>query len=98
MFQQEDLTGKDMEEILDDLKAGKKPKAGPRYVFVKKHYHVIDFVFCLFCVCYASYFTTILILISCLLRSGRFACEPIGEPTSLKGEPTGAGFGVRSDL
>ncbi|XP_034251047.1 NADH dehydrogenase [ubiquinone] flavoprotein 2, mitochondrial [Thrips palmi] len=56
----EDLTGKDMEEILEDLKAGRKPVAGP--------------------------------------RSGRFACEPIGEPTSLKGEPTGPGFGVRSDL
>ena len=27
---QEDLTPKDMKEILDDIKAGKKPKAGPR--------------------------------------------------------------------
>ncbi|KAK3917897.1 putative NADH dehydrogenase [ubiquinone] flavoprotein 2, mitochondrial [Frankliniella fusca] len=57
---QEDLTGKDMDEILEDLKAGRKPKAGP--------------------------------------RSGRFACEPIGEPTSLKGEPTGPGFGVQPGL
>jgi len=31
-------------------------------------------------------------------RSGRFAAEPIGEPTSLKGEPPAAGFGVRADL
>ncbi|XP_050300990.1 NADH dehydrogenase [ubiquinone] flavoprotein 2, mitochondrial [Anthonomus grandis grandis] len=56
----EDLTVNDTEEILNDLRAGKKPKPGP--------------------------------------RSGRFACEPLGEPTSLKGEPTPAGFGVRSDL
>ncbi|XP_023015151.2 NADH dehydrogenase ubiquinone [Leptinotarsa decemlineata] len=56
----EDLTEKDTDEILNDLKAGKKPAAGP--------------------------------------RSGRYACEPIGEPTSLKGEPTGPGFGVRADL
>jgi len=56
----EDLTVKDTEEILSDLKSGKKPRPGP--------------------------------------RNGRFAAEPIGEPTSLKGEPTGPGFGVRSDL
>ncbi|XP_019881169.1 probable NADH dehydrogenase [ubiquinone] flavoprotein 2, mitochondrial [Aethina tumida] len=31
-------------------------------------------------------------------RSGRFAAEPIGEPTSLKCDPPGPGFGVRSDL
>ncbi|CAG9770944.1 unnamed protein product [Ceutorhynchus assimilis] len=31
-------------------------------------------------------------------RNGRFAAEPIGEPTSLKGEPPAAGFGVRPDL
>jgi hypothetical protein len=31
-------------------------------------------------------------------RSGRFAAEPIGGLTSLKGEPPGPGFGVRSDL
>lgn len=30
MIVQEDLTAKDIEEILDDLKAGRKPKAGPR--------------------------------------------------------------------
>jgi hypothetical protein len=29
---QEDLTEKDTEEIIDDLKAGREPKAGPRYV------------------------------------------------------------------
>lgn len=29
-FYYEDLEVKDMEEILDDLKAGKKPKPGPR--------------------------------------------------------------------
>lgn len=29
-YLQEDLTQKDTEEILDDLKNGKKPKAGPR--------------------------------------------------------------------
>ena len=29
---QEDLTVADMEEILDDLKAGKTPQAGPRSV------------------------------------------------------------------
>ncbi|XP_017783518.1 PREDICTED: probable NADH dehydrogenase [ubiquinone] flavoprotein 2, mitochondrial [Nicrophorus vespilloides] len=56
----EDLTVQDTEEILSDLKAGKRPRAGP--------------------------------------RSGRFAAEPLGEPTSLKGEPTGPGFGVRADL
>ncbi|KAJ8924949.1 hypothetical protein NQ315_001114 [Exocentrus adspersus] len=56
----EDLTLKDTDEILCDLKAGKRPAPGP--------------------------------------RSGRFAAEPIGEPTSLKGEPPGPGFGVRSDL
>lgn len=31
-------------------------------------------------------------------RNGRMAAEPLGEPTSLKGEPPGPGFGVRSDL
>lgn len=31
-------------------------------------------------------------------RNGRFASEPVGELTSLKGEPKGPGFGVRSDL
>ncbi|XP_044757723.1 probable NADH dehydrogenase [ubiquinone] flavoprotein 2, mitochondrial [Coccinella septempunctata] len=56
----EDLTVNDTNEILNDLKAGKKPKAGP--------------------------------------RSGRFASEPHGEPTSLKGDPPGPGFGVRPDL
>lgn len=56
----EDLTEKDMEEILECLAQGKKPKAGP--------------------------------------RSGRFSCEPMGEPTSLKGPPPGPGFGVRDDL
>ncbi|KAF7273410.1 NADH dehydrogenase ubiquinone [Rhynchophorus ferrugineus] len=56
----EDLTVQDTNEILNDLKAGKKPKPGP--------------------------------------RSGRFAAEPSGEPTSLKGEPPAAGFGVRADL
>jgi len=56
----EDLTAKDMNEILDDLKAGKQPRPGP--------------------------------------RNGRYSCEPAGGLTSLKEEPTGAGFGVRSDL
>ncbi|CAH1961935.1 unnamed protein product [Acanthoscelides obtectus] len=56
----EDLTVKDTEEILSDLKSDKKPAPGP--------------------------------------RSGRYAAEPIGEPTSLKGDPPGPGFGVRSDL
>ncbi|XP_044269783.1 NADH dehydrogenase [ubiquinone] flavoprotein 2, mitochondrial [Tribolium madens] len=56
----EDLTAKDTEEILNDLKNDKKPKPGP--------------------------------------RNGRFAAEPIGEPTCLAGEPPGPGFGVRSDL
>jgi len=56
----EDLTVKDMDEILDELKAGKKPAAGP--------------------------------------RSGRYAAEPFGEPTSLSNPPTGPGFGVRADL
>ena len=32
MFEQEDLSPADMNEILNDLKAGKKPKPGPRYV------------------------------------------------------------------
>lgn len=31
-------------------------------------------------------------------RNGRYASEPIGEPSSLKGEPPGPGFGVRADL
>ncbi|ODN05728.1 NADH dehydrogenase [ubiquinone] flavoprotein 2, mitochondrial [Orchesella cincta] len=56
----EDLSVKDVEEIIDDLKAGKQPRPGP--------------------------------------RSGRFSCEPNGGLTSLTGEPTGPGFGVRSDL
>ncbi|KAK9871427.1 hypothetical protein WA026_012804 [Henosepilachna vigintioctopunctata] len=56
----EDLTVDDTNEILNDLKACKKPRAGP--------------------------------------RSGRFAAEPLGEPTSLKGDPPGPGFGVRADL
>jgi len=56
----EDLSIKDMEEILNDLKAGKQPRPGP--------------------------------------RNGRFSCEPVGELTSLRGEPTGPGFGVRKDL
>lgn len=50
----------DIEKIIDDLKAGKKPVAGP--------------------------------------RSGRFASEPLRGLTSLKEEPKGPGFGVRSDL
>ncbi|XP_071440406.1 NADH dehydrogenase [ubiquinone] flavoprotein 2, mitochondrial [Hetaerina americana] len=56
----EDLTVKDMEEILDELGAGKTPKPGP--------------------------------------RNGRFAAEPAGGLTSLKEEPYGPGFKVRSDL
>lgn len=56
----EDLTPKDMEEILDDLIAGKTPKPGP--------------------------------------RNGRFASEPLGGLTSLTGEPSGPGFGCRTDL
>lgn len=31
-------------------------------------------------------------------RSGRFAAEPLGEPTSLIDPPPGPGFGVRKDL
>ncbi len=31
---QEDLTEKDTEEIIDDLKAGREPKAGPRYIYL----------------------------------------------------------------
>lgn len=30
----EDLTPKDIEEIIDELKAGKIPKPGPRYPFI----------------------------------------------------------------
>merc|ERR1712241_686128 len=56
----EDLTEKDMEEILEDLKVGKSPPKGP--------------------------------------RSGRFAAEPFGGPTSLIEPPIGPGFGVRKDL
>ena len=56
----EDLAPKDMEDILEDLKAGKSPKPGP--------------------------------------RSDRFAAEPITGLTTLTGEPTGPGYGVRSDL
>merc|ERR1711936_847446 len=56
----EDLTEKDMEEILEDLKVGKNPPKGP--------------------------------------RSGRFAAEPFGGPTSLTEPPIGPGFGVRKDL
>ncbi|CAH0547197.1 unnamed protein product, partial [Brassicogethes aeneus] len=56
----EDLTVQDTENILNDLKCGNKPQAGP--------------------------------------RNGRFAAEPIGPPTSLKGDPPGPGFGVRADL
>lgn len=33
-FLQEDLTPKDIEEIIDELKAGKIPKPGPRYAFI----------------------------------------------------------------
>ena len=49
-----------MDEILNDLKAGKKPPRGP--------------------------------------RSGRFAAEPFGAPTSLSGPIPGPGFGIRKDL
>jgi len=49
-----------MNEILDELKAGKTPAAGP--------------------------------------RSGRYAAEPFGGPTSLTSPPTGPGFGIRADL
>ena len=31
MYGQEDLSLKDTEDIIDDLKNGKTPKAGPRY-------------------------------------------------------------------
>lgn len=33
MYTQEDLTEKDTEEIIDDLKAGREPRGGPRYGF-----------------------------------------------------------------
>lgn len=33
---QEDLTVQDTNEILNDLKAGKKPKPGPRYMYTFK--------------------------------------------------------------
>merc|ERR1711994_118086 len=56
----EDLTVKDMNEILEDLKAGKQPARGP--------------------------------------RSGRFAAEPFGGPTSLTGEIPGPGYKCRADL
>merc|ERR1712156_1150360 len=56
----EDLTEKDMNEILEDLKAGKQPARGP--------------------------------------RSGRFAAEPFGGPTSLTGEIPGPGYKCRADL
>ena len=56
----EDLTEKDVHEILADLKAGKKPPAGP--------------------------------------RSGRYAAEPFGPPTSLIEPPPGPGFKIRADL
>ncbi|KAB0796230.1 hypothetical protein PPYR_10291 [Photinus pyralis] len=56
----EDLTCDDMIEILDELKDGKRPRAGP--------------------------------------RNGRYASEPLGQPTSLTSEPPGPGFGIRSDL
>lgn len=59
----EDLTPEDTDEILNDLKAGRTPKPGPRSG-----------------------------------EGGRFASEPAGGLTSLKGTPTGPGFGVRSDL
>jgi NADH dehydrogenase (ubiquinone) flavoprotein 2 len=32
------------------------------------------------------------------LKGKRLACEPVGGLTSLTGEPTGPGFGVRADL
>ncbi|KAK5642272.1 hypothetical protein RI129_008439 [Pyrocoelia pectoralis] len=31
-------------------------------------------------------------------RNGRYASEPLGQPTSLKSDPPSPGFGVRSDL
>jgi len=49
-----------MNEILEDLKAGKQPARGP--------------------------------------RSGRFAAEPFGGPTSLTGEIPGPGYKCRADL
>lgn len=56
----EDLTEKDMNEILEDLKKDKHPRPGP--------------------------------------RNGRFAAEPAGGLTCLKGEPPGPDFKIRSDL
>ncbi|TPX62503.1 hypothetical protein SpCBS45565_g06994 [Spizellomyces sp. 'palustris'] len=56
----EDLTSETTIKILDELKKGKVPKAGP--------------------------------------QSGRQNCEPHGELTTLRGEPTGPGFRVRADL
>ncbi|KAF5269893.1 hypothetical protein FQR65_LT05692 [Abscondita terminalis] len=56
----EDLTASDTCQIIEEIKSGKKPRAGP--------------------------------------RSGRYAAEPHGEPKTLKSEPTGPGYGVRSDL
>ncbi|XP_067640486.1 probable NADH dehydrogenase [ubiquinone] flavoprotein 2, mitochondrial [Eurosta solidaginis] len=56
----EDLTVKDMQQILADFKAGKPSPPGP--------------------------------------RSGRFASEPIGGPTSLTEEPKGPGFGLQPAL
>lgn len=36
---QEDLTTKDIENIIDELKAGNVPKPGPRYIICIIKYH-----------------------------------------------------------
>jgi NADH dehydrogenase (ubiquinone) flavoprotein 2 len=59
----EDLTEEDAVRIIQEFKAGRKPKAGPQSG-----------------------------------QGGRLASEPVGGLTSLKGEPPGPGFKVRSDL
>jgi hypothetical protein len=38
----EDLTPADIESILNDLKSGKKPKAGPRYFFDYINWYLVN--------------------------------------------------------
>lgn len=87
---QEDLTPKDIEDIIDELKAGRVPPPGPRYIQSSHHgFIIID--------------TSVtaqqpIFYLPFSYRGGRFSCEPAGGLTSLTEPPKGPGFGVRPDL